>query len=525
MIIDALQRSEHRDGDGLLTGGLGIAALQQPLPAQAVPTAAELRQRAIHANWVNLADLRDGQGMCDFPVVTGREVHAFARLHPGAQRHRLLLQIPDHFDVLRPTLVVCPVSGSRGIYGGLPVGGAFGLPRGYAVVYTDKACGTGLFDPRDGSGVGLDGLRTLDPAAMEFCPAACAATVVSKHAHGGHHPEADWPAYTLQAIEFALDALSDAFPQSPRLSRANTRVIGLGLSNGGGALLRAAELDHAAFDAVIAGAPNVNPLGQPSLYQYGLGAGIWQLAALPQLITGPALSSREALLARAALRHRALADIGQSLSTADALQRLHAHGWLPSALALSGVNQGLFLWPALIASYTPAYARTVAGGPDYGFGLAGDSTPAAHWSSDGMGIAPCPGLSVRAKGDSDDPELAALWRLAEALDDDHDALGNTLRASIAACAATAKLPAIPIHIVHGDADSLIPLNFSSRPYATLAAEQGCVLTLEVVEHGQHIDALLAHPDMASFMPILPRLIAAAARVDLALGAKSPGTQG
>src|SRR5690606_7928737 len=54
--------TEHRDGDDLLTAGLGLAGLQSMVPPAftdpAQPTASEARRRAIWANWRGIADPR-----------------------------------------------------------------------------------------------------------------------------------------------------------------------------------------------------------------------------------------------------------------------------------------------------------------------------------------------------------------------------------------------------------------------------------------------------------------------------------
>ncbi|WP_462116657.1 3-hydroxybutyrate oligomer hydrolase family protein, partial [Lysobacter xanthus] len=55
----------HRDGDDLLTAGLGLAGLRAAPPAfadAAHPTPVELRRRAIRANWQGIADLSPAGG-------------------------------------------------------------------------------------------------------------------------------------------------------------------------------------------------------------------------------------------------------------------------------------------------------------------------------------------------------------------------------------------------------------------------------------------------------------------------------
>src|SRR5690606_7310975 len=134
-------------------------------------------------------------------------------------------------------------SGSRGIHGAIALAGAWGLPRGCAVAYTDKGAGTGYFDLDEDSGVALDGRRVRrGEAQLEFEPAPLAQVhaLGIKHAHSGDHPEADWGRHVLAAARFGLAMLDRAYPEQASFTHENTRVIVTGLSNGGGAALQAA---------------------------------------------------------------------------------------------------------------------------------------------------------------------------------------------------------------------------------------------------------------------------------------------
>src|SRR5690606_1102119 len=156
------QRStEHRGQDDLLTAGMGLDGLRAMLPPAfadaAHPTPAELRRRALRSNWRVIADLAPGGGYGDVygsvGSVPGREFSAFARVPGASQPHRVLLQLPDAFDAGRRCVVVAASSGSRGIYGAIAVAGAWGLPKGCAVAYTDKGAGTDYFDLDAGQGI------------------------------------------------------------------------------------------------------------------------------------------------------------------------------------------------------------------------------------------------------------------------------------------------------------------------------------------------------------------------------------
>ena len=109
--------------------------------------------------------------------------------------------------------------------------------------------------------------------------------VAFKHALSGDNPEADWGRHVKQAAEFALSALDRAFPQARPFTFDNTRVIAVGISNGGGAVLRAAELEGGWLDAVVAGEPNIYlpAPGSRTLYDYTTEAALLMPCALLHL--------------------------------------------------------------------------------------------------------------------------------------------------------------------------------------------------------------------------------------------------
>src|SRR5688572_18888951 len=75
------RHSTHRQGDDLLSAGLGLDGLRAATPPAfadpAAPTAAELRRRALWSNWRGIADLAPGGGYGTLygqvPAVPGRE--------------------------------------------------------------------------------------------------------------------------------------------------------------------------------------------------------------------------------------------------------------------------------------------------------------------------------------------------------------------------------------------------------------------------------------------------------------------
>ena len=113
--------TDHRNGDDLLSAGLGLKGLAgapAPFADPQHPTPAELRRRAIQASWKGIADLGPlggyGHVYGGVPDVPGHEYQAFAWIPGSKQPHRVLLQVPDNFDTKRRCLVVTASSGSRG---------------------------------------------------------------------------------------------------------------------------------------------------------------------------------------------------------------------------------------------------------------------------------------------------------------------------------------------------------------------------------------------------------------------------
>lgn len=537
--------SVHRDSDDLLSAGLGLAGLRAPkAPDPAVPeqpTPAELRRRAIHANWRGIADLTPAGGFGSvygrLDAVPGREYQAFARIPGATHPHRVLLQVPDQFDARQRCLLVTASSGSRGIYGAIAVAGAWGLPRGCAVAYTDKGAGTGFVERAEGSAVQLDGTRTpRTDVPVEFRAAGgdTGSPVASKHAFSGDHPEADWGRHVVQAAAFGLHALDLAYPEQAPFTPENTRIIAVGISNGGGAVLRAAESPQGAwFDAVVAGAPNVSVTGTPHLYDFGLQAALYQSCALLAMPDAPALAPPALWQAQARARCAGLAAAGL-LSASDAagqaqeaLQKLHAAGYQDSSLRLMASNTAFDLWRLVLATYTQSYLRASAEAPVCGYGMGvldaqgqprrATMAERALWWSDTSGIAPAAGIQLLDAHavPGADPGLAGLLclkRLREGADDQAKALDSAIEAT----RATARPNSGPVLIVHGQADALIPIEFTSRPYVQAAREAGAQVALWDIERAQHFDAFLGVPALSDHYPLLAYTYAALDRVSAQL---------
>lgn len=510
----------HRGDDDLVTGGLGIEGLTGPVPEPsdpAAPSASELRKMAIHSNWNGIGPLSPAAGLggllSELPVVPGREFHAFLALPEADHPFRALVQLPDEFNFDRPCLVVAPASGSRGVYGAIAMAAPWALPDGCAVAYTDKGAGTDIFDFSDHSGTNLVGERVAagtEPLGFEL-PAIDAPDmrVGMRHAHSSDHPEADWGRHVLAAAQFGLEVLSVVLEGD--YTAANTQVIAAAVSNGGNAVLRAAEADdEGLLDGVVAVMPNITPPGQPALYDYATLAALYQPCMLADLELTTALPlGNPALAANGELRCASLRRAGllDEASPAEAAERLREAGFDEAALSQAAVNVVLDFWRSVAVTYASSYLRRGAFDMPCGFSLAAPDASAAQrqsWWGSHSGIAPGAGIEIidtLAEG-RDDPFAGLLCLRELAVGQGQKA--DLLRAALLSARATAFLPDIPVLVIHGRSDGLIPVAFSSRPYVELARTHGADIAYWEIDHVQHFDALLAVPGVAgSYAPILP----------------------
>ena len=534
--------STHRDADDLLTGGLGLAGLQSVIPpvfADAEhPTTAELRRRALWSNWRGIADLAPGGGYATLygsvANVPGREFSALATLPGARQPHRVLLQLPDGFDTHKRCVVVTASSGSRGIYGSIAVAGAWGLPRGCAVAYTDKGNGTDYFDLDAGQGVALDGrvAAANSDATLAFQLAQASGTGVAfKHAHSQDNPEADWGRHVKQAAQFALTTLNAQLPQQAPFTFENTRVIAVGISNGGGAVLRAAEDGERWLDAVVAGEPNIHVQGQGgrSLYDYSTEAALLMPCALPQLGI-PAMPGLDAKCAALAARGVLVGDTSDAQQK-DALAKLHAAGWTDAALRAGSVSVAFDLWRAVAVGYASAYGRYTPDAHPCGYRYsaqnadgslrAATAAERAAWWADASGIPPSAGAGIVDPQPVADMGLTGMQCLRSLWTSD-SADARRVRNGIEETRAALPRAGLPVMVVHGRSDGLVPQAFSSAPYVAMAKAAGRNdVRYWQVDNAQHFDAFLALPPMAAaYLPLLPYVYTALDRVDAYLDGKA-----
>ncbi|WP_460890778.1 3-hydroxybutyrate oligomer hydrolase family protein [Ramlibacter alkalitolerans] len=405
----------------LLTGGIGKTGLGAALPPAyadpANPTAAELRRNALYSNYRGILDpsVAGGYGRFYGPnlradgTVTAEEglipgVEYLASLDDGSGRKRVVMavQIPDSFDTRAPCLVLGPSSGSRGVYGAIGTAGEWGLKNGCAVALTDAGKGVGLHDLQNDTVNKVDGTRATRAAAGSLAQfaadvgdAALAAfnavlpnRFALKHVHSQQNPEKDWGSDTLAAAQYAFIALEDHFAQhgkSLRFDKSNTLVIAGSASNGGAAVLRAAELDHSGIiDGVVASEPVTEIDGARGFGATFGGVPVSGFKTLADYVTygnllqpcatlAPAAAMTEVsffnfmsltgMNGRAQERCTSLAAKGlvsgatPQEQAADALAKLHAYGWTADNDQMHNAHWGLGNGPILAAMYPVAYGR------------------------------------------------------------------------------------------------------------------------------------------------------------------------
>lgn len=378
--------------------------------------------------------------------------------------------------------------------------------------------------------------------------------VAVKHAHSKRNPEADWGRHTLQAVEFAFYVLNQRYGAKSRhgtrrtIREPWTTVIAASVSNGAGAALAAAEQDRGKLiDGVAVGEPQIqladNPRvtvyrgdvertgsGRP-LFDYTSYANLLQpCAALsPQLAGAPGTAFVPAALATnrcEALKARGLVDGDTPEAQGDsALAALTAYGWEPESAPLVPSHYA-FATPAIAVTYASTYGRfgveervcdfSFAATDAAGVPVPWAEAAAAASFATGNGIPPTAGLQIindasvggpRRDAASVSPStgktdfnvdgalcLRSLWE-----GDNEQA--RRVKEGIDAVRVRGDLDGRPAIIVHGRADALVPVGFSSRPYlgANRLAERGrSRLTYVEVTNAQHFDAFIDNPALPGY---------------------------
>jgi hydroxybutyrate-dimer hydrolase len=337
-----------------------------------------------------------------------------------------------------------------------------------------------------------------------------------------------------------------ADPAIPHFSRRSTRILVAGVSNGGGAALRAAELDaDDMIDGVVVSEPQVQPIftrsfvicqeGRPALIEHSRPIldtmtllNLYQacascLAGLPN----PKAGSEE--------RCRRLAGWGllePSEDAADEIQSLarsartllEEHGLLPEQSTVQALSHALGVPLGVAVTFANAYGRFHVTDNLAGYGFAATDAKGvpmpmtaltlASLFAVGRGIPPMPGINVInnriglvdaiSTPDQNIEGALALRSLytgadlitGELLAGEALERHRRLRIGIATATATALLRGVPTILVHGRADQVVPPNHSSRAYygrnQVVESEAGCVRYYEVT-HAHHFDSFNSNP--------------------------------
>ena len=296
-----------------------------------------------------------------------------------------------------------PSSGSRGVYGAIGTSGEWGLKHGCAVALTDAGKGVGLYDMMDDSVSKIDGTRATRAAAGSLSHFAANITdaartaynalfpnrIALKQVHSQLNPEKDWGNDTLAAARYAIYAINARYgsPGTPQpYNPGNVLVIAGSVSNGGAAVLRAAELDDSGLIAgVVAGEPVAE---MPTTSGYGVQQGGVAVGGYGKTLADfttfgnlyqpcAALAAGAAMIeltvfnylvitaqtGRATARCNGLAAKGlvsgadTAARSLDALNKLRNFGWNTTNDQMHNAHYGLGNGPILSAMYPTMYGR------------------------------------------------------------------------------------------------------------------------------------------------------------------------
>ena len=523
--------------DDLVTGGLGADGMLGKRPGYADPlhpTAAELRRAALFQpgsvgqGFGRLfgpdVDETTGQKIPGQGKVAGEEYLAYADDGEGKQNVAMLLQIPASLSSDRHCLIAIPVNGSASLFRDVVDFGYWGLRRACAVVYTDKGQGNG-FDMLEQDSVNLlDGRQVpaaeagldahfradLDDAARVKFLAEWPHRIAFKAAHSKQNPEKDWGEDLLKAIRFAFYQLGQ---RDPGFTRDNTLVLATGSSNGGGAVLYAAERDAATgahlIDGVVAREPQVQlkpddrvVVTRGSIERRGSGRTLLDYFTFGNLyqpcaaLAVPHIPLRDRIGFApnrcASLRDKGLLDADALEGQAkESLDRMHAYGW--DADTDVGHAFGYFVAPdATATKYANDHGRFDVRDRLCGYSYAAVDkdgrlipVPPAELAQN-FAIAPggAPAGSIDVINDDDPTGPRRSW-LSEskstgrqdynldgamclrALITGQSTEAKRVQAGIAEFLASGRLDGQRTIIVHGRDDDRVPVSFSSRPYVGL----------------------------------------------------------
>jgi hydroxybutyrate-dimer hydrolase len=393
----------------------------------------------------------------------------------------------------------------------------------------------------------------LSPAERTAFNAATPNRFAVKHAHSQQNPEKDWGRWTLQSVEFAYFILNERYGAPSRdgagrlrtLNPSNTIVIASSVSNGAGAALAAAELDtQGLISGVAVGEPQIQLVpdtrlsvkrgnstlagtGKP-LYDYTTLANLLQpCAALASPATN-VFNTINPLIAANRCSALKAAGMVNGNTTAEqagsAMATLVLAGWQPEGNDLQASHYSFATLPVAL-TYANAYGRAGVQDNLCGYSFAATApaasptpnlpvpAPAAALATSfgtGNGVPPTAGVNIVNNASVGGPALDAASISTGNVQDYNSAGALCLRALATASTPdalrvreglqqvlrTANLQGKPALIVHGRADTLVPVAFTSRPYFGLnKMVEGRRSKLSYIEvaNAQHFDAFLGFP--------------------------------
>jgi len=537
----------------LLTAGLSLAQLRAATGPEISenPTAAELRQSAYYHQFKALNDVSEAGGFgrlygfqANTEAIPGTEYWHQRSVAENAY-HTLVVQIPDNFNRDNPCLLVAPSSGSRHVLGSVATTGTWGLLNNCAVVYTDKGTGTQMV--LDGEQVyGIDGtlVDADDPLAEATrLPEANGLQVIQKQPFSGIHPEQYWGEFVLDATRYGLAVLNAEVDSE--FNSDNVTVMAASISNGGGAVIRAAELNKdGLIDAVVAAEPQLNldyqyqinksgnnqTIKTKSLIELGTLLGVYEpCAALHPSLNNAPFKANTALI-QPWLMQRCLVLQTSGLLPADAtdlpaaaMDKLLQTGITTEALAMAQINTLSHMWASIGHTYVNSYLQTKPADQLCGVVFSGMSqmgqtralteTEIKTMFAKGNGIAPSNGVEVAGINADGEPDKRLLMHpnfgfAAQQCFYDK-ARSPEIQAAIQAIQVDADLGQTPTVILHGTADGTVAINHASRAYFTKNQSSDYAnqnLRFYEIENVQHFDAFLAYPGFnVQFVPMHPYL--------------------
>ena len=552
--------------DDLVSAGLSLDQLRTKLaPAGDMenPSKVELRRAAYHQNFQSLLALADqdgygrlyAQAMFTNTFIAGTEYTLPVRYSDHSIAAMLMVQVPSSFNPQNPCMVITASSGSRGIYGAAGVVGAWALHKGCAVASTDKGTGTGFHWltenlAQTSSGLVKSQADTDNHFAAKASPELkdfslkLPHRVATKHAHGGRKIESQWGSFVLEATQLGFYILNKHHreqTQAEFFTRANTLTLGAAISNGGAAVLHAAELDTEGWlDGVVVSEPNVF---LPRDFSYLLNGQNQATSALPQraieyAIYGPCASLAaqvQSPLSAMQLpyfsthfvnRCQQLTERGliegdnQAEQASAALLKMQQLGLAAEAEPLLMTSSAIGLWESIAVNYTNSYlglsvedhlCQLSYGYTDQlGQPAATPNQVIKHLFATSSGIIPNGGLQIINDNALDGPRSLFFSKNADGQFD--YGLDNLLCLQKAATspafteqvdqlAFTGNLHKRPTLIVQGGSDNLIQPNQHSRAYVDLnfrAEGKHSQLRYIEVSSGQHFDAFLNYPPLRTY---------------------------